>query len=89
MDVRGTWMVTDNYEGNREWEEDFPDIRQTMTLGKNQSSFTLNIYIGFSGGSGGQVVSLASANYGAMILTDSDDKYNYNLIVDANGLIYW
>lgn len=87
--VRGTWMVAIDNEGNQLREEEFPDIRRTMTLGKNKDSFTLEIGIGISGGTGGQVVSLASANYGPMLLTDSDNKYNYRLNVDTDGMIYW
>lgn len=87
--VRGTWMVAIDNEGNQLREEDFPDIRQTMTLHKNENSFTLNVGIGSSGGTGRQVVSLASANYGPMILTDSDNTYNYYLIVDTDGMVYW
>lgn len=87
--VRGTWMVSVDNEGNRVREEEFPDIRRTVTLEKNKSSFTIDVRIGNSGGTGGQVESLASANFGVMILTDSDNKYNYQLVVDTSGMIYW
>lgn len=87
--VRGTWMVAIDNEGNQLREEEFPDIKRTMILSKNKDSFTLEIGIGTSGGTGGQVVSLASANYGPMLLIDSDNKYNYSLNVDTDGMIYW
>lgn len=56
-------MVAIDNEGNQLREEEFPDIKRTMTLEKGKSTFTLNVGIGHAGGTGGQVVSLASGNY--------------------------
>ena len=87
--VRGPWMVAIDNEGNQLREEDFPDIKRTVTLGKNKSSFSIDVMIGNSGGTGGLVVSLASANFGTVILTDSDSQFDCHLVVDTDGMIYW